>query len=842
MSESTPTSATGGDADGERWRQLQALFDAAADLDPEARPEFLASIEDAALREQVLSLLEALDREGGELEVPAVERVDPSTATTLSENLAGSRIGSYRLLRLVGSGGMGVVYEAQRADEQYRQRVAIKLLRQGVDSRLTNERFRRERQILAALDHPGIARLLDGGATEDGRPYYVMEFIDGVPITEYCARARLGLRDRLRLFREVCAAVHFAHKNMVVHRDLKPGNVLVAGDGRVKLLDFGIAKLLSAGGRSEQTLTLYGGRMLTPAYASPEQVQGEPVTTASDVYSLGVLLYELLTGRKPFASDTASTEDLMADVLATEPTRPSDAVSEETIPQLGRADWRAIRRRLEGELDNIVLMALRKEPNQRYPSVSQLSDDVRRYLDRLPVLAQGDAAGYRARKFVARHRVGALAVGLVLVLLVGGFSATLVQARRAERARDLAEARFDDTRTLANALLFELHDVVADLPGSTLAREMLVSKGLEYLDALAAETDDDPALQAELAEAYFRLGMVLGTPSGASLGQVSQAEVSFGRSLDIAQRLVDQGHTEGGAHRSLALAHEKLGDVLAFRGALDEGIDHARRALGLWSLFAQSSPEDERARLSAVISHVKLGDLLGNPTFVNAGDEAGAIGEYQYALNLLSSAPLAESDDAGVLRYRGLVHERLGGMMRGQERFEEALVSLERSLATRIELAADEGTELLRDVAVTYHQICGTHLSLGDLPSASQNCSAMLGLYQRLFDRDPANAQAGRDLALGHEMVARLHRAAGRVQVAGASLREAIAVRDALRTRAPDDLVNRRDRARALIRLCELVDDSAACRLGLDELEALMESGVTTEQDEELKSVASARL
>ncbi len=842
----------GRDADaGEvRWRQVRELFDGAADLAPGEREGFLIeNVADEDLREEVRSLLAALEAEEEFLERPAVsDLLGDATDPGSSENLAGTKVGAYRLLRLVGSGGMGVVYEAERADRSYTQRVAVKLVRRGADSAEILQRFQRERQILARLDHPGISRLLDGGVTPDGQPYYVMEYVEGLPITQYCDRHETPLRERLSLFRAVCEAVHFAHRNLVVHRDLKPGNILITEDGRVKLLDFGIAKLLSAGPPSDQTLTQLGGRMLTPAYASPEQVQGELVTTASDVYSLGVVLYELLTGRKPYDVDTPSLAEAVQVVVAEEPTRPSAAVTDATRPQLGQGQRRRMRRTLEGELDNIALMALRKDPERRYQSVAQLSDDIHRYLSGLPVAAQRDTAAYRVKKFVQRHRAGAAATGVVLITLVGGLMATLTQARRADRARALAERRFEDVRGLANALLFEVHDAIVDLPGSTAARELLVTRGLEYLDRLAEDTRDDPSLRREVARAYLNLGLVQGVPTGASLGEASKAEVSFARALEIAGELVTASPGDDTARRTWALAHEKMGDVKAWRGAVGEGVGHARQALAQWSYFAESKPDDPRARLSAVISHVKLGDLLGNPNFPNLDDHDGAVAEYRYALAMLRAPLLAASEDPGVVRYRGLVHERLGAMERAAGAHRAALPYFDSALVIRRSQARGESTDALRDVAVTHHNICGIHLALDDHGAAARSCNEMMTLYLRLRTADPANAQSLRDLALGHEMLYRLAAARRSWRDAAARLGESLALREELLDRTPDDLVNRRDWARSLIRLCEArargrlptSEGADACERGRAALLDLRETGITTVEDEELIETAEA--
>ena len=458
--------------------------------------------------------------------------VKPEVLPDVSQD---GRLGVYRLIREIGHGGMGTVYLGVRDDDAFQKRVAIKVLKRGMDTDSIVRRFRHERQILASLEHPFIASLLDGGSTPDGRPYFAMEYVEGQPIGDYCDTHRLDTPARLGLFRLVCTAVQYAHQNLVIHRDIKPANVLVMADGTPKLLDFGIAKLLNPelGG---QTLapTAPGLQLMTPEYASPEQVRGEAVTTASDVYSLGVLLYELLAGRLPYRITSRAQADIVRIVCESEPIRPSTAITQidregagEAPPtgepahesgEVAKRDRRVtvdvdrLRRQLAGDLDNIVLKALSKEPQRRYASVDQFSEDVRRHLAGLPVMARKDTWGYRTTKFVRRNRAIVGAGVTTFVVLVAGVIATTWQARvaRAERAR--AEQRFGDVRQLAHAFLFDFHDSIADLEGSTPARKLVVTKGLEYLDRLAGDAGDRVDLRREIAAAYVKVGDVQGRP------------------------------------------------------------------------------------------------------------------------------------------------------------------------------------------------------------------------------------------------------------------------------------------------------------------------------------------
>jgi serine/threonine protein kinase len=413
------------------WDRVQHLFLSAADLAPGEQARFIdfACAGDTALRAEVESLL-ASDRKNGAAISAAVE-VEAALLFD-SPTLKGERLGAYRLVREIGRGGMGAVYLAIRDDDQYRKQVAIKVSRstsrrrprvkRGMDTVELLERFRHERQILANLDHPYIARLIDGGTTADGRPFFAMEYIEGRPVDAFCAEHALDTDARCRLFLRICEAISHAHRNLVVHRDLKPGNIFVTSDGTPKLLDFGVAKLLGGDGRWGETLPTMQ-RPFTPEYASPEQVRGLPITTATDVYSLGVVFYELLTGQRARAVRAKSPFEVEPAVCASEVVRPS-----------------LVARNLDPDLDNIVLMAVRKEAERRYQSVDQFADDVRRYMEGRPMAARQDSFGYRSRKFLRRNRFSAAAAAAVLVSLVTGIVVSVTESRQAEAARRTADA------------------------------------------------------------------------------------------------------------------------------------------------------------------------------------------------------------------------------------------------------------------------------------------------------------------------------------------------------------------------------------------------------------------
>jgi eukaryotic-like serine/threonine-protein kinase len=479
----------------ERWQQIKVILDEALEQEQPERAGFIATAcqGDEELRREVESLVASEAEIGDFIETPVfrirLDEVEPLAV--------GERIGAWQIVREIGRGGMGAVYLAERADEEFEQRVAIKVVRRGMDTDEIVRRFRSERQILAHLDHPNIAKLFDGGTTADGRPYFVMEYVEGRPIDDFCAERKLSVRERLELFRQVCAAVHFAHQNLIVHRDLKPGNILVTADGVPKLLDFGIAKLLDPT-QDGLALTRTELRPMTPEYASPEQVRGEPITTASDVYSLGVLLYLLLTGQRPYRP-TTDPQALVDAICKTEPLRPSTAIARgEEIPD---RDTKLLRRQVAGDLDNIVLMAMRKEPQRRYASVDQLSNDIERHLEGLPVVARKDTLGYRTRKFMGRHKVGVSLAAAALLLIVGfSIMATLLW-QRAEKARKREQA--------FSSFLVELFSVSdpSRSRGASITAQEVLDRGVRQMNQ---SFTTQPEIRADLMNTMGRVYLDLG--------------------------------------------------------------------------------------------------------------------------------------------------------------------------------------------------------------------------------------------------------------------------------------------------------------------------------------------
>lgn len=547
----------------DRFQRIKTLFQEAMERAPDTRPAFLAEAcgPDEGLRREVERLLDASEEAD-----QVFEHVTPYSLPDLlnsdGPSMVGRRVGSYHLTQVIGFGGMGTVYEAVRADDHYRKRVAIKLIKRGMDTDLAIRRFRHERQILANLNHRNIAGLLDGGVTDDGRPYFVMEYVDGVPITRYSDERRLALSARLQLFRQVCGAVQYAHRNLVVHRDLKPGNILVTTDGTVKLLDFGIAKFL---GEQEDPdaapLTRGGMRALTPEYASPEMIRGLPITTSADIYSLGIVLYELVAGRRPFRLADQTFTAIERIVCEEPPPKPSAAAGPEAAERAGERNPSRYRKRLAGEVDNIVLMALRKEPERRYPSVEDLSQDLEKHLQGLPILAERDWAGYRLRKFVRRHLGAVVAAGLVLVSLVGGIIITTRQAARAERERVKAEAT---TKFLSQIL--ETADRGESGKDATVVQA--IDQAARRLDSAL---DEQPDVRAEI---HSTLGFAY-----LSLAEYDRSERQFRAGLELSRQLYGSpSYQEALAINNIAAAVDGRGDATEADSLYREALQLAERS------------------------------------------------------------------------------------------------------------------------------------------------------------------------------------------------------------------------------------------------------------------------
>ncbi|MGH8260841.1 MAG: protein kinase domain-containing protein [Steroidobacteraceae bacterium] len=697
--------------------------------------------------------------------------------------LAGQRLGPYRLTAVIGSGGMGEVYRAVRADEEYRQEVAIKLVRAGQDLQFTAQRMRAERQILAGFEHPAIARLLDGGTTEDGIPYLVMELVDGRPITTYCDACGLAVRERLGLFLQVCAAVQYAHQRMVIHRDLKPSNILVSADGAPKLLDFGIAKILDpAVAPLPADATINAQRILTPQYASPEQMRGEPVTAASDVYSLGVILHELLTGARPSAPGEKLTQDVLRAVYEPDTKKPSAvvrlrAVTGARASTAGRAlellegSPERLARRLKGDLDNIVLTALRREPARRYATVEQLARDIGRHLAHRPVAARRPTLAYRAAALLARHRVAVPASAIAALALAAGFATAVWEAHVATVQRARAERRFDQVRRLADTLIFDIHDSIADLPGAERSRRLVIDTALRYLDSLAADAADDPTLERELANGYLRLGDVQGRALEANQGNYAGALASYRRALALLDASRAAQPQNAATVHDLVVACGKLSDLTWNLGRPAEALAYSRRTVVESRKLAASHPRDAGAAFLRARSELDYGYKL----FEIRGDPR-AEPHLRHAVASLEAQVAAQPANRPLARTLALAYGRMAALRSAGHRDAEAL-ALERKaqpLLRRLIAAAPHGSDYPHLLAHSEDSAAGALTALGRLDAAARDEQAALSGFRRLTAADPSIEEYRVDVGLALSGVAAIALARDEPRAALASLRESL--------------------------------------------------------------------
>lgn len=576
--------------DTARWPDVERIFGAVADL---PLPEQASAVTrlcagDTALEAEVRRLL-AHDRGSGVRIASVLDAVAQLPATAAGMGVAlGRQVGAYHLVREIGRGGMGVVYEGIR-DDAFRQRVALKMATTAVFSPDLALRFADERQILARLTHPRIARLLDGGTTDDGVPWFAMEFVDGVAIHTHVSSRRLTVASRLRLFLQVCDAVEYAHQNLVVHRDLKPANILVTTDG-VRLLDFGIAKLLQEAGDAAATVTAGGAAPITPDYGSPEQVKGEPITTRTDVYALGLVLAEILTGVKAQVADTTSPLSLVHSICEIDVPLPSAAS--------GLAP--GIARQLRGDLDTIVRTATKKDPARRYPSVAALADDIRRHLDGRPIVARQDSAAYRASRFLRRYWLQAGSAAALLVTLAGGIVATQYQARQAER-------RFQQVRGIANALMNDVHGAIRDLASSTQAQEVVLKTAVEYLDGLAREAGNDRALQLEIARGYLKAATMAYSQEHPSLGRRDERQRYADRAASLLKPLAPAARLAPDIAVVLLESYRVSAEIAFEASRRDEAMQILKRGVAIGEAALATAPRD-RAMLQAL--HDQLTELI----------------------------------------------------------------------------------------------------------------------------------------------------------------------------------------------------------------------------------------
>jgi serine/threonine protein kinase len=740
--------------DALRWQQVKQLLGEALELEPAARDAFVdeASAGDAELNREVRSLLAAWHGNEGKLEeLPARLAAD----ALQPHAWIGQRLGPYRITALIARGGMGEVYCAERADGLYEQQVAIKLVRDGAAHALLLQRFMAERQILASLDHPHLARLLDGGVTPDGLPYIVMELVRGIAIDAYCDDTRQPIEARLRLFRTLCNVVHYAHQKGVIHRDIKPANVLVTQDGVLKLVDFGIAKRIGPGAAAGDTATAQLAMSLD--YASPEQVRGDPLTPSSDVYSLGVLLHRLLTGSSPYAAGPRDSYQLVKAICETEPVAPSRSLRAATTPgpqagqggstQAAQAADRRLRRRLRGDLDAVVLMALRKDPGRRYASAEALSEDLFRHQEGLPVQARHRAWSYRTGRFLLRHRVGVAAALAANLALVAGLAVAGYQTYQGNLQRERAERHFASVRALANVFIFDVHDAIHKLPGATAASDLLVKTALGYLERLAAEAHGDPALQVDLAAGYRKVGDIQGMASGPNMGHPDAALASYDRGLALLQPALGDNAPatlRSAARRELAALCQHKGGVLGAQGRFQEAGETLRTGLAAAEALVAEDPAHTPHRLDLAKLHGQYSLVMfftgRTQEYLQSADRGAALLEA-----VLQHEPGHREAASGLAISRANRGEYLMQQDATPQNLQAALQSFTQAqrLLEGLLRANPNDARVAGDLAVTEDNIGWALLRLGRPAEATGRHRQALDLLNGLAKQDPGNAGYG---------------------------------------------------------------------------------------------------
>lgn len=793
-----------------QWQRLKPLLAEALSLPINERPAFVDRNcdGDAVLRRELLSLLAAAEASDTPLDQPLGEGLLHALDERAGRAVEGRRLGPWRLVSLIARGGMGEVYRGERADGQYEQQVAVKLMRDGGDKGPLLARFDAERRILASLDHPNLAKLLDAGVTEEQEPYFVMELVEGEPIDQHCKRLNLAVPERLKLFRSVCLVVEYAHRQGVVHRDLKPGNILVTPQGVVKLVDFGIAKRLPGEAAPPTDETATNLRVLTPEYASPEQVRGEPVTPASDVYALGVVLYRLLADTSPYGRATTDSYALNRAICDTEPPRPS-----QVVPSMGPQS-RQMRRKLKGDLDAVVMMALRKQPEHRYASAEAMADDIFRHLEGLPVQARRGAWSYRAGRFVLRHRAAVGAALVANLALVAGVSFAAYQAFEANRQKERAERHFASVRKLANVFIFDVHNAIEPLTGATPARKLIVQNALNYLEQLSAEAQQQVDLQVELATAYRQIGDIQGGPFTSNLGDPKGASASYARARSLTERALERGadaSTKQAARKELATTTRTQAALMAsqgdFKGALaaaQVGIDAAHAM----QKAEPASPAGTRMLAGLQASRAQILQF--------SGDHEGFLKASAEAIALLETLHRQNPDDAAIggnlaSMYGMRSHQRLRmeGTPAAAALSRQDLLKCIEVLEALLKKHPDHGN-LVANLAVAYDHLGGTSELLDRMQDSVAERRKAVKLLEPMLAKDPDNVMLRIDHATftGELAQGLLH--LGQVEESVAAAQQALKAFDSVPEAARSNLVSQLDHGFTHFRLAQALDARAA--------------------------------
>jgi eukaryotic-like serine/threonine-protein kinase len=770
----------------ENWQQVKTLLDACLERPAPERMTYLESAcSDPEIRAEVVSLLAAHEDSTTFLEdLPSLEQ---KAAIAFQSNImAGQKVGPYYLIEELGRGGMGTVYRAVRADYEFVLVVALKIVSRGMDTELVLRRFRNERQILASLEHPYIARLLDGGTTETGLPYFVMEYVEGLPILEYCDKHKLGVAERISLFRKVCDAVSYAHRNLIVHRDIKPGNILVTPDGRPKLLDFGIAGIVAGAPEDEEEGAVVL-RMATPAYASPEQIRGGLVGTTSDVYSLGVILYEVLTGHSPYRlpKESHDVESLAQIICERDPTRASVVITSRETANFAPDDQPAepllvaeqrsttvgvLRRKLHGDLDHILALALRKEPEQRYQSVDEFSADLRRYTESFPVGARKPTLVYRASKFASRHRMAVPMAALAVLFL---FAAT---GFAAWKARQLAKRVAEDHR-MASSFLVDIHDSIARLPGATPAREALLDRALQYLNGLAKDAADDPGLQKALAMAYEKAASLQAGTGGVGLGKETIALQTCMKARQIREQLAGAAPEDRQLQFELANNYLLSAFLVARTRSSDKRLEYDNKAMRIANTLVAQDPKNEAYK--GLLARSELSMAYGM-TFT--ADWAEGRKYLKKALEIRQKQAIEERESRTSRQELAHIYYRFGVNSVQSGHPGEGLGYLRQTLTIQTSLLREQPEDAaLRSEIAANHHFTGIALGkLGQIKEALEQFEQAIAIRTEDLTKDPRDARSRGMLAGNYAERGTVQLKAGDYRGALASTWKAIELQESL--------------------------------------------------------------
>lgn len=752
----------------EQWRRTKSVVADAIERPAHERKAFVqqASGGDPALLREVEELLAAAGVTASPLDEPPAELMLEALEQRVSGTWVGRTLGAYRLLSLIARGGMGEVYLGERADGQYEQQVAVKVMRADADQAVALEPFWAERRMLASLDHPNLAKLIDAGVTGEGAPWFVMELVQGHAIDAYCDERGLDVDARLRLFVTVCQVVGYLHGRGVVHRDLKPSNIHVRDDGTVKLLDFGIAEQLRPA-QADDRRPDGSPRLLTPEYASPEQVRGEPVTPASDVYSLGVVLYRLLARTSPYDLADGALDRVICEQRPVLPSRAADA---------GSSSSRALKRQLRGGLDAVVMKALSKSPAQRYANAAELADDLSRHLQGLAVQAQGPDWRYRSSRFLRRHRV---LLSATLLVLVAGASVAAYEAYEARRQKARAEQHFADVRKLATIMLRDLQKAIAPLPGGTAARRMIVQNALDSLSRLIVEAQGDAELQIELAGGYRSIGDIQGRPYSSNLGDPKSARESYDRGIALVKDLVGNPKvaepTQSHATAALAQLYQRKGTLLASQDDDAQAEVLVARGVALMDKLAADGPLDPELQLVHAAMHSQLAQVQRFVDKAQPFFESLATARRLF-LAILASRPGEEAATSGLATT--YLEEGTYYFERDEEAatLQQAIAAFRRALELQEPVVQKHGDDarLRRNFAAHHANLAAALMRAKQPRDAANAYQRAVQILSELSERDPSSAQLRAERAIVTGSMSRALLANGDATAAVAAAQQAV--------------------------------------------------------------------